>query len=67
MADVFSGNPVPTYHPEFGRFMLEATPGEPYGVGWSSLLAVEGDMKRRYCFRSESGFELTFPGAKSPA
>ena len=38
---------LPTFHPEFGRFMLEATPGKPWGIGFKDLLSVEADMKRR--------------------
>ncbi|KAJ9603144.1 glutamate--cysteine ligase [Cladophialophora chaetospira] len=38
---------LPTFHPEFGRFMLEATPGKPWGIGFKDLLAVEDDMKLR--------------------
>ena len=38
---------LPTFHPEFGRFMLEATPGKPWGIGFKDLLAVEADMKLR--------------------
>lgn len=37
----------PKFHPEFGRFMLESTPGAPYGGNWSSLLTVESNMKLR--------------------
>lgn len=40
-------NPLPVFHPEFGRFMLEATPGKPWGIGFKELLAVEPDMKLR--------------------
>lgn len=43
-------NPVdelPTFHPEFGRFMLEATPGKPWGIGFKDLLKVESNMKKR--------------------
>ncbi|EEP75343.1 glutamate--cysteine ligase [Uncinocarpus reesii 1704] len=45
--------PLPKFHPEFGRFMLEATPGKPWGIGFRDLLKVESDMKRRYidCMR----------------
>jgi glutamate--cysteine ligase catalytic subunit len=28
--------------------MLEATPGKPWGIGFSDLLDVEPDMKWRY-------------------
>jgi glutamate--cysteine ligase catalytic subunit len=38
---------LPTFHPEFGRFMLEATPGKPWGIGFKDLLSVESDMKLR--------------------
>ncbi len=39
---------LPVFHPEFGRFMLESTPGEPWGIGFKALLEVEQDMKWRY-------------------
>ncbi|KAI1823437.1 glutamate-cysteine ligase [Xylaria intraflava] len=39
--------PLPVFHPEFGRFMLEATPGKPWGIGFKELLDVESDMKAR--------------------
>ncbi|KAA8565232.1 hypothetical protein EYC84_010963 [Monilinia fructicola] len=35
------------FHPEFGRFMLEATPGKPWGIGFKDLLDVEPNMKWR--------------------
>ncbi|KAF6833962.1 glutamate-cysteine ligase [Colletotrichum plurivorum] len=38
---------LPVFHPEFGRFMLEATPGKPWGIGFKELLGVEPDMKLR--------------------
>ena len=38
---------MPVFHPEFGRFMLEATPGKPWGIGFKDLLDVEPNMKRR--------------------
>ncbi|KAI9792734.1 MAG: Zn finger-containing GTPase- Activating Protein for ARF [Peltula sp. TS41687] len=38
---------LPTFHPEFGRFMLEATPGKPWGIGFQDLLNVEPNMKWR--------------------
>ncbi|PNS16652.1 hypothetical protein CAC42_4616 [Sphaceloma murrayae] len=43
---VKNGTTAPVFHPEFGRFMLEATPGKPWGIGFKDLLQVEGDMKR---------------------
>lgn len=39
---------LPTFHPEFGRFMLEATPGKPWGIGFQDLLDVEPNMRWRY-------------------
>ncbi|CAL1706490.1 unnamed protein product [Somion occarium] len=38
---------VPTFHPEYGRFMLESTPGSPYTGSIPDLLSVEGDMRYR--------------------
>lgn len=42
-----SDNTLPIFHPEFGRFMLEATPGKPWGIGFKEILDVEPNMKRR--------------------
>lgn len=42
-----SSKTAPTFHPEFGRFMLEATPGAPWGIDLKDLLDVEEDMKWR--------------------
>ncbi|PGH02148.1 glutamate-cysteine ligase [Polytolypa hystricis UAMH7299] len=39
--------PLPKFHPEFGRFMLEATPGKPWGIDFKDLLKVESNMKWR--------------------
>ncbi|KAG0153549.1 hypothetical protein PDIDSM_2203 [Penicillium digitatum] len=41
------GEEPPHFHPEFGRFMLEATPGQPGGIGFKDLLKVESNMKWR--------------------
>jgi glutamate--cysteine ligase catalytic subunit len=38
---------VPVFHPEYGRFMLESTPGEPYNGSVNDLLGVEGNMRFR--------------------
>lgn len=38
---------IPTFHPEYGRFMLESTPGRPYGASASELRQVEANMRRR--------------------
>ena len=48
MADFDSGGVLPIFHPEFGRFMLEATPGRPWGIGFKDLLDVETNMKLRW-------------------
>ncbi|KAJ5360937.1 Glutamate-cysteine ligase catalytic subunit [Penicillium concentricum] len=42
-----AGEEPPHFHPEFGRFMLEATPGQPWGIGFKDLLKVESNMKWR--------------------
>ncbi len=42
-----SDDPPPVFHPEFGRFMLEATPGKPWNIDLKELLKVEKDMKLR--------------------
>lgn len=41
---------VPTYHPEYGRFMLESTPGSPYTGSLTDLLCVESNMRVRYVY-----------------
>ncbi|GAB1193344.1 ADP-ribosylation factor GTPase-activating protein gcs1 [Aspergillus pseudonomiae] len=41
------GEDPPHFHPEFGRFMLEATPGRPWGIDFKDLLKVESNMKWR--------------------
>ncbi|GAA5878137.1 hypothetical protein JCM8547_005637 [Rhodosporidiobolus lusitaniae] len=38
---------IPVFHPEYGRYMLESTPGEPYGATLEDLLNVEGNMRFR--------------------
>jgi len=35
---------LPTFHPEYGRYMIESTPGRPFGVSADELLRVERDM-----------------------
>ncbi|KAL8721852.1 MAG: hypothetical protein Q9225_001566 [Loekoesia sp. 1 TL-2023] len=47
------GDSLPTFHPEFGRFMLEATPGKPWGIGIKDLLDVEPNMKWRRSIAKE--------------
>lgn len=41
------GDVLPTFHPEYGRYMLEATPGAPYGPSLNDLLGVLPDMQMR--------------------
>ncbi|KDN42501.1 putative gamma-glutamylcysteine synthetase [Tilletiaria anomala UBC 951] len=38
---------IPTFHPEYGRFMLESTPGSPYGASPKELRQVEQNMRAR--------------------
>ncbi|KAE8205174.1 hypothetical protein CF328_g648 [Tilletia controversa] len=38
---------IPTFHPEYGRYMLESTPGRPYGVSLRQLIRVEANMRKR--------------------
>ncbi|CZS88212.1 related to gamma-glutamylcysteine synthetase [Rhynchosporium graminicola] len=47
LQDVNGSSTLPIFHPEFGRFMLEATPGKPWGIGFKDLLDVEPNMRLR--------------------
>ncbi|KAF8578012.1 GCS-domain-containing protein [Ramaria rubella] len=38
---------VPLFHPEYGRYMLESTPGAPYTGSLLDLLSVERNMRYR--------------------
>ncbi|KAG6375363.1 glutamate-cysteine ligase-domain-containing protein [Boletus reticuloceps] len=38
---------IPTFHPEYGRYMLESTPGSPYTGSIQDLLSVESNMHYR--------------------
>lgn len=38
---------LPTFHPEYGRYMLEATPGAPFGSELQDLLDVLPNMLKR--------------------
>ncbi|KAF8513160.1 glutamate-cysteine ligase-domain-containing protein [Hysterangium stoloniferum] len=40
-------NAVPLFHPEYGRYMLESTPGAPYTGSLTDLLSVELNMRYR--------------------
>ncbi|KAJ3270551.1 hypothetical protein HK104_004897, partial [Borealophlyctis nickersoniae] len=39
--------PESSWKPEYGRYMLEGTPGEPYGATLDHLLDVEENMRKR--------------------
>ena len=55
---------VPLFHPEYGRFMLESTPGAPYSNKVTDLLTVEGNMRYRF---GRIFFPVTiFPDFRSP-
>lgn len=36
------------WHPEYGSFMIESTPKEPYSMTSASLRSVAGNIRRRY-------------------
>ncbi|KAI0066042.1 glutamate-cysteine ligase catalytic subunit [Artomyces pyxidatus] len=38
---------APTFHPEYGRYMLESTPGSPYTGCLRDLVSVESNMRFR--------------------
>ncbi|KAF8322226.1 glutamate-cysteine ligase catalytic subunit [Clavulina sp. PMI_390] len=45
---------IPTFHPEYGRYMLESTPGSPYTASLKDLMSVETNMRyRRKLIRNE--------------
>lgn len=52
---------LPVFHPEFGRFMLEATPGKPWGIGFKDLLDVEPNMRWRRKLAKEHMKSEEFP------
>ncbi len=41
------GEANPIFQPEFGSFMVEATPGVPYDNTLTSMLSVHRDMARQ--------------------
>ncbi|KAL2020925.1 hypothetical protein VTK56DRAFT_7812 [Thermocarpiscus australiensis] len=53
--------PPPVFHPEFGRFMLEATPGKPWGIEFKELLNVEPNMKLRRCIAKDHMLPNEYP------
>lgn len=42
---------VPNFHPEYGRYMLESTPGKPYTGDICDILSVESNMRYRCVIR----------------
>ncbi|KAL2134286.1 hypothetical protein VTI74DRAFT_543 [Chaetomium olivicolor] len=56
-----SHQPSPVFHPEFGRFMLEATPGKPWGIEFKELLEVEPNMKLRRCIAKDHMLPNEYP------
>ncbi|GBE81136.1 Glutamate--cysteine ligase [Sparassis crispa] len=63
--DASKADSVPTFHPEYGRYMLESTPGAPYTGCLRDLLSVESNMRyrrhlaRKYLKENEIPFTLT--------
>lgn len=64
---------VPTFHPEYGRYMLESTPGSPYTGSIPDLLSVETNMRyrrtlaRKHLKANEIPFTFTsFPRLGTP-
>ncbi|TVY21638.1 Glutamate--cysteine ligase [Lachnellula arida] len=55
------GSTLPIFHPEFGRYMLEATPGKPWGIGFKDLLDVEPNMRLRRKIAKEHMNPEEFP------
>lgn len=55
------GSKQPIFVPEFGRFMLEATPGKPWGIGFKDLLDVEPNMKWRRLIAKQHMLDDEFP------
>ncbi|KAI6141722.1 glutamate-cysteine ligase-domain-containing protein [Pisolithus tinctorius] len=45
--DTSPSTPVAEFHPEYGRFMLESTPGSPYTGSIAGLLSMETNMHYR--------------------
>ncbi|KAK9471557.1 glutamate-cysteine ligase-domain-containing protein [Dipodascopsis tothii] len=52
---------MPTFHPEYGRYMLEATPGVPYTGALEDLLYVESNMRRRRAIAKEHMAPSEYP------
>ncbi|KAG6359235.1 hypothetical protein INS49_012756 [Diaporthe citri] len=61
VAGASANEPLPVFHPEFGRFMLEATPGKPWGIEFRELLKVEPDMILRRAIAKDHMRPEEFP------
>ncbi|KAL1848366.1 glutamate--cysteine ligase [Diaporthe australafricana] len=61
VAGASANEPLPVFHPEFGRFMLEATPGKPWGIEFRELLKVEPDMILRRAIAKDHMRAEEFP------
>ncbi|KAK9459996.1 glutamate-cysteine ligase-domain-containing protein [Lipomyces oligophaga] len=55
------GDRIPTFHPEYGRYMLEATPGYPYSASFDDLLNVEKNMNKRRAIAIDHMHSNEFP------
>ncbi|ODN74165.1 hypothetical protein L202_07617 [Cryptococcus amylolentus CBS 6039] len=47
IADAMHSTKIPIFHEEYGRHMIESTPGAPFSDALSSLLSVGSDMRFR--------------------
>ncbi|KAI9337653.1 glutamate-cysteine ligase-domain-containing protein [Pilaira anomala] len=47
LAGITKDVPDALWRPEYGRYMIEGTPGEPYGATFRDLVGVEPNMKLR--------------------
>ncbi|CAO3686172.1 unnamed protein product [Rhizopus microsporus] len=53
--------PDALWRPEYGRYMIEGTPGKPYGATFRDLLLVESNMKLRRKLAHEAMHEDEMP------
>ncbi|KAK9480978.1 glutamate-cysteine ligase-domain-containing protein [Lipomyces japonicus] len=56
-----NGQRIPSFHPEYGRYMLEATPGYPYTASPEDLMNVEKNMRRRRDIANQHMKKNEFP------
>lgn len=50
--EYYKKNKVPEvlWRPEYAKYMLESTPGEPFGADLEGLTAIEENMKLRFIY-----------------